>query len=192
MVSALVIVVLGAEPAFVPDGEVDGVAIAKREVPGSPFPELRLVTTTSRASLEALCAEAYGQGRYDPTEPDLKARTLLEEDAGVRRMWEQIAPAVVSPRAYVLHQTIERGQGTCAMRYQAISDTRAPVQPGVVRMTKLRGSWVFDAVEGGKVRITYTIFSDPAGSVPAFLVRGPQRAAALTWLKRVIDRAAGK
>lgn len=190
MVNLLVLVLFGAEPAFTPDGEVDGISIAKRDVPGSSIPELRLVTTTSRASLEALCAEAYGDGRFDPTEPDLTSRKVLEEDAGVRLTWEQIAPAVVSPRDYVLHQTIERGAGTCTTRYVSVPDPRAPTQPGVVRITKLRGSWVFDALGDGTVRITYTLFSDPAGSVPAFLVRGPARKSAITWVKRVIDRAA--
>lgn len=180
---------LAAEP-WVKDSETDGISIERRDVAGSPFPELRLTQVTKKATLAQLCDEAWGDGSYDPTEPDLKARKVLEEDAGVRITWEEIAPSIVSPRDYVLHQTVERTATHCVMRYQSTTDPRAPMQRGFVRITKLSGSWTFDADESGGVKVTYLSFSDPGGSIPAFLVRGPQRAAAVTWMKRTIENAA--
>lgn len=188
MVTAMVALVLAGEPSWTKDSEVDGISIERREVAGSPFPELRLVQVTNKATLAQLCDEAWGDGRYDPTEPDLKARKVLEEDAGVRITWEEIAPAVVSPRDYLLHQTVERTPTRCVMRYQATTDARAPAKAGFVRITKLWGSWTFD-LEAGGVRVTYLSFSDPGGSIPAFLVKGPQRSAAVTWMKRTIENA---
>lgn len=190
MVTALLLV-LAAEPAFVADGVVDGITLEKREVSGSPFFEQRL-TATSTATLDALCNEAWGDGSYDPTEPDLKARKVLSEDGGVRVTWEEIAPAVVSPRDYVLNQTVERTPTTCTMRYRSTTDAAAPVRREFVRITKLWGSWHFEALPAGGVRVTYTSFSDPGGSIPAFLVKGPQRSAAITWMKRTMERAAAR
>lgn len=188
MVTAILSLVLAGEPAWAKDSEVDGISIELREVAGSPFPELRLVHVTKKATLAQLCDEAWGDGRYDPTEPDLKARRVLEEDAGVRLTWEEIAPAVVSPRDYLLRQTVERSANRCVVRYQATTDPRAPAKAGFVRISKLWGSWAFEAEEGG-VKVTYLSFSDPGGSIPAFLVRGPQRSAAVTWMKRTVENA---
>ncbi|MBL8937659.1 MAG: hypothetical protein JNM69_24060 [Archangium sp.] len=188
----LVLLALAAEPAFVSDGTADGVTIEKREVAGSSFFELRLTATTTKATLEALCDEAWGDGSYDPTEPDLKARKVLSADAGVRVTWEEIAPAVVSPRDYVLYQTVDRTPTTCTMRYRSTSDPAAPVRSSFVRITRLWGSWHFEALPSGGVRVVYTSFSDPGGSIPAFLVKGPQRSAAIMWMKRTMDRAAAR
>lgn len=188
----VVLLVLAAEPTFVADGTVDGITLEKREVAGSPFAELRLTATTTKATLDALCSEAWGDGSYDPSEPDLKSRKVLSEDGGVRVTWEEIAPAVVSQRDYVLYQTVDRTPTTCTMRYRSTTDAAAPVRSTFVRITKLWGSWHFEALPTGGVRVVYTSFSDPGGSIPAFLVKGPQRSAAIMWMKRTMDRAAAR
>lgn len=191
MVTVLMLV-LAAEPAFVADGVVDGITLEKREVRGSPFFEQRLTATTTKASVEALCAEAWGDGSYDPSEPDLKSRKVLSEDGGVRVTWEEIAPAVVSQRDYLLHQTVDRTATTCTMRYRATTDPAAPARSDFVRITKLWGTWHFEALPAGGVRVVYTSFSDPGGSIPAFIVKGPQRSAAIMWMKRTLERAAAR
>lgn len=188
---SVVLLVLAAEPTFVADGTVDGITIEKRAVEGSLFFEQRL-TATTKASLDALCDEVWGDGSYDPSEPDLKSRKVLSEDAGVRVTWEEIAPAVVSQRDYVLHQTVERTPTTCTMRYRSTTDAAAPTRSNFVRITKLWGSWHFEALPTGGVRVVYTSFSDPGGSIPAFLVKGPQRSAAIMWMKRTMERAAAR
>jgi hypothetical protein len=37
--------------------------------------------------------------------------------------------------------------------------------------------------------VSYEIFSDPGGGIPAFLARGGQRSAAIDFVKIVMDRA---
>ncbi len=188
MAPALLLTLLTAEPTFVPDGTVDGFTIERREVPNSPFSEVRVSTTTS-ATVPALCDALYGDGSFDPTEPDLKARTVLMEDAGVRIVHDEIAPAVVSRRDYVIERTVQRTATDCFVRYHSITHPAAPVRDGIVRITKLWGSYHFETLPSGQTRATSVTFSDPAGSVPAFLVRGPQRDAAIAWMKRLIAKA---
>ena len=41
---------------------------------------------------------------------------------------------------------------------------------------------------GGTV-VTYTIFADPGGSVPALFIEGSRKKSAKKWLRMVLDRA---
>ncbi len=63
-------------------------------------------------------------------------------------------------------------------------------------MEHLWGSWLFAPLPGGKARLSYTLFADPAGSIPAFLVHGPQKSAAkdsvITGLQKVKAALAAK
>jgi hypothetical protein len=162
--------------------------VEKRAVAGSKNAELRFTIVTQAATLDALCDEAYGDGRYDATEPDLKARRVLSEGKDVRVTYEQIAPAVVSPRDYVLRTTVTRSPKRCEVRFDTTTEGAPPLQAGWVRIEKLWGVWQFEQLEGG-VRVVHTTFSDPAGAIPSFLVEGGRRDAGLTWVKRTIARA---
>jgi hypothetical protein len=42
-------------------------------------------------------------------------------------------------------------------------------------MSEVRGSWTVKPLAGGKARIVFVTFSEPAGAIPAVFVRGPQR-----------------
>lgn len=189
MFAVLLLPLLAAEPAFTPDGTVDGLTVEKREVAGSPFFEVRISTTTP-VPMAALCDELYGDGSFDPTEPDLKSRRVLSEDAGVRILHDEIAPAVVSRRDYVIERTVQRSATDCVVRYHAVEHPAAPPRANVVRITKIYGTYRFETLPSGQTRASSILFSDPAGSVPAFLVRGPQRDAAVAWMKRLLTRAA--
>lgn len=191
MFAGVLLLLLGAEPSFTPDGTVDGLTIEKREVTGSAFSEIR-VTATTAVPVPALCDELYGDGSFDPTEPDLKSRRVLLEDAGVRILHDEIAPAVVSRRDYVIERTVQRTDRTCVISYHAIEHPSAPPRANVVRITKLYGTYRFEALPSGQTRASSVTFSDPAGSVPAFLVRGPQRDFAIAWMKRLLTRGAAR
>ena len=46
-------------------------------------------------------------------------------------------------------------------------------------------------VEGGKVPVSYVVYSEPGGGVPASMARGGQRDAAVDVLKMILARALG-
>ena len=56
------------------------------------------------------------------------------------------------------------------------------------RIEKLHGSWDFEPA-GAETRITYVIFADPAGSIPAAFIEGSRRKTAVAWMKLVLSRA---
>ena len=84
MIAHLALLLLLAEPtAFTKVEEVEGVLIESRPVAGSSVVELRLTTTTTR-TVASLCDAAFGDGKFDPEEPDLKSRKIISESEDER------------------------------------------------------------------------------------------------------------
>ena len=178
------------EPKWRDHGQVDGMKVELRDVPGSPFEEIR-VTATSTEPLPRLCEVIFGKGAAAKNEGNFKKREVLRETATERWTYEQIAVPVVSDRDYVVHVKIEQPAetGRCEISFRTEDDPSRPPAPGLVRIKSVRGYWWVTPLDGGKVKIVYQVFSDPGGSVPAFLARGSQRSAATDFLKTILTRA---
>lgn len=179
-----------APPAFKKVDEVDGVLIESRPVSGSSVVELRLTTRTTK-SVKSLCDAAFGDGKFDKEEPDLKSRKVISESENERVTYDQISPPVVANRDYAVRDKRNVISETeCSMTFAAANEL-APQKPdGWVRITKLWGEWHFtrEPGEGGKTVVTYTVFSDPAGAIPTFMVEGSRRTFALKWMKMILSR----
>jgi hypothetical protein len=187
MIATLTLLLLTAEPAFKKVDEVDGVLVEARPVEGSKVVELRLTTTTTR-TVKSLCDAAFGSGKFDPAEPDLKSRKILEEHEDDRVTYEQISPPVVANRDYAVRaRRVRSDDGSCRMFFEAANELAPKSPDGWVRIEKLKGVWQFEPVDG-KTRVTYLIHSDPAGALPAFMVEGSRRTIALKWVKMLIAK----
>lgn len=179
---------LAAEPAaFEKVTVIDGVTIEQRPVSDSKFVELRF-TTVSDKTPESLCAAAFGDGKFDPQEPDLKARKLISESADERLTYDQITPPLVSNRDYVVKVRRTREGASCRMTFEAASHPDYPPLDGWVRITKLRGSWLFEPKGDGKTAFTYVVFSDPGGAIPPFIAEGSRRTLGVKWVKMIDSR----
>jgi hypothetical protein len=187
MLSAFLVTVLAADPVFEKVGETDGVTVEQRPVAGSPFVELRFSTVTDKTP-KSLCDAAFGDGKFDPQEPDLKARTILSESADERVTYEEITPPVVSNRNYVVRARRSWEGTACRMAFESANELGPTPKDGWVRITKLKGSWLFEPIDGGKTRLTYVVFSDPAGAIPPFLVEGNRRKLGVRWVKMIESR----
>lgn len=182
---ALVLVVL-AQPAGVFENadafEVQetkgGLTLQARAIKGSKFWEYRVVTETP-FPVEALCEHIYEWGTKGTDHPGVKLHKVLQDAPDDRVVYDQLEQPVVSDRDYAL-TVVRRRQpdGSCRIRFWTVNDQAPPKPAGFVRMEQLWGSWVFEPLDGGKTRLTYTLFSDPGGSLPAFLVHGPAKSAA--------------
>ncbi len=190
MLALFVSTMLCAEPAWEKVSEDDGVTIEQRPVASSKFVELRF-TMLSNKTVTSLCAAAFGDGKFDPKEPDLKSRQILSESADERVTYDQITPPLVSNRDYVcrVRRTVEGA--TCRTNFEALTDVGPKAQEGWVRITGLKGSWVFEPA-GDRTRIAYSVFSDPGGSIPPFLVEGNRRSLGLKWIKMIEGRGTTK
>jgi START domain len=169
---------------------IDGIAIDSRPVKGSHVVELKL-TASASAPVDRLCDEAFGPGKFDPEEPDLKSRKVLEESADSRVTYDQINPPLVSQRDFAVRATRVRLEGgVCEMRFAAANELAPKSPPGFVRIEKVSGYWRFEPTAEGKSRITYVVHADPAGAIPPFLIEGTRRAFAVRWVKLISARAA--
>ncbi|MEW5740526.1 MAG: START domain-containing protein [Myxococcota bacterium] len=201
--TALVLLVL-AQPAGVFDNadafqeleKSGGLTLQGRAIKDSKFWEYRVVTETA-LPVAALCEHIYEWGTKGTDHPGVKLHKVLKDTPDDRIVYDQLEQPVVSNRDYAL--TVRRYRdpdGVCRIRFWVSNDV-APVKPdGFVRMDKLWGSWRFEPLEKGGSRLTYTLFADPGGSIPAFLVHGSQKSAAkdsvATGIKKVKEAVEGK
>jgi hypothetical protein len=166
-----------------------GLVLSGRPIKGSKLSEYR-VTTDTPYSAAALCEHIYAWATKGTDHPGVKLRKLLKDGPDERVVYNQIEQSVVSDRDYALTVVRRREpDGTCRIRFWTSNDLAPPKPAGFVRMERLWGGWQFEPLPGGKARLTYTLFADPGGSVPAFLVHGPQKSAAkasvITGLKKI-------
>lgn len=80
-------------------------------------------------------------------------------------------PAPFSDRDVILHFVIRQDPNT----KQVISSSQSaynliPEKDGIVRVKIIETKWIFTPLGDGKVRLEYQIKSDPAGSIPKWLV----------------------
>lgn len=179
---------LHAAPEWSKVSESEGVLIESRAVEGSKLVELRLSKRTNK-SVESLCDAAFGDGAFDPEEPDLKSRKILSQSENERVTYDQISPPLVANRDYAVRARREHPTpDSCVMRFQAANELAPKAPEGWVRIEKVYGEWRFEKQADGATRMTYVIFSDPAGSIPTFMIEGSRRKIALKWMKLIESR----
>jgi hypothetical protein len=165
--------------------------IERRSVQGSGFDELRL-TTSSTLPLDALCDAIWAKNLSNAKpEGAFKKRVLIRESETERVTYEQIRVPVVSDRDYVMQVDLLQpsSSGRCEVAFKTCLDPGFPPAAHFVRISEIRGNWLLTPADDGKTTISYVIFSDPGGGVPAFFARGGQRDAAVSFMKTILARA---
>jgi hypothetical protein len=170
---------------------VDGMNVEVRSVTGSGFEEVR-VTTKSTAPIDKLCQAVWGDGNMKVKEPGFKLRRVIHETDDERLTYEQVNVPIVSDRDYTIHarRLREPSTGLCQVFFETQNDKGPPPQPGFVRIPKIYGSWTIEPLDEGGALVSYLVFSDPGGGVPAFLARGKQRKSVVSFMKLILQRAA--
>ncbi len=146
---------------------------------------------TTRASVAPtrLCEAVWGKDA-STLEAGFRKRQTLRETETDRLTYEQIATPIVADRDYTLHVRREpTPEGGCRITFQTRNDEGPPPQPGFVRIPIIRGTWLIRPVTETLAEVAYTVYSEPGGSIPAFLARGPARERVVEWLKVILSRA---
>jgi hypothetical protein len=189
MISLLTVLVLSQAPQaqWTQVSFNDGYKLEQRPVKDSPFYEYR-VTVDTDIPVESLCDVVYDWGTLSKDQENLRARRLLEDRGEVRVVYDQLAPPVVSERdyAFTVRRTRDEDQGQCRIEFSASNEKAPPKPEGFVRLEKLKGGWVFTRTPGG-THVVYLLFADPGGNLPAMLVHGSQREAAIKTVKKGLD-----
>lgn len=157
----------------------DGFTLSERDVKGSAYQEYRVETPTA-LPIEALCSATFEWGTKGGDSPGLTLNKVLRDGDDLRVVYNQIVQPVVSKRDFAMSVARERlTDGNCRIRFRVTNEQAPPKPEDFIRMDKLWGEWRFEAVPSGGAKMIYTMFSDPAGAVPPFLVRGVQKNAAM-------------
>lgn len=189
MAFALFALMLASADGWRPDGQVDGMTVETRAVAGSSFEEVR-VTASTPLGTDKLCRAVWGDGNMKTHEPGFKLRRVITETEDERWTYEQIAVPVVSDRDYTIHAKRTReATGLCQVFFETQNDRGPPPQPGFVRIPRIAGSWTIEPVDGGGAVVSYIVFSEPGGGVPAWLARGGQKKSVVAFMKTILKRA---
>lgn len=170
-----------------PVSSADGLQVEQRAVADTRAREYR-ITATSTAPVAALCDSVFEWGTRGKDVPGLKTRKELATLPDERVVYDQFETPIVSNRDYVI--TVRRTRnpdGSCRVRFWVTNEKAPPTPDGYVRITRLWGGWTFTSVEG-KTKLVYTQFSDPGGSLPAFVANGSQRDVAMLTVRNALEK----
>ncbi len=168
----------------------DGVTLDTRPVPGSAFFEYR-AQTDSDLKVETLCHEIYEWASISTDHDNITARKVLEDHGDMRVVYDQLSPPLVAQRDFAFTvRRARKGASSCRIDLMVTNDKAPPLPQGFVRIEKLSSSWLFERTENG-THVTYTLFSDPGGSMPPALVHNAQRDATVKTLQLGLQHARG-
>lgn len=145
-----------------------GIKVYLKPIEGSSFQAFR-ATAHIRASLSDLLALQEDVSSACRWMHACQEQRLLKQQGQVSWIYSQYsAPWPVKPRDSVVRvDTAFKADGSVMRFLRAEADYLSAV-PGFVRVSKVDGFWQLTPVEGG-VDVVYQVYSDPGGSVPAWL-----------------------
>lgn len=166
----------------------DGVTLDERVVPGSSFREYRAIVELAVDPLRA-ADEAWAVLREG--DPDhLKHRQILRESRSEMLIYDQIRAPVVYDRDYTIRirRIDDPARRRIEFRLETANTLGPPPAHNHVRIPEIRARWVLEPTPNGGTRLTNYAYSEPGGSVAAFLVRGAQAERSLLGVLRMIRR----
>jgi hypothetical protein len=188
MLTSLFVLVLGAvvssnnipapppaESAWEQVANDDGVEVWARSVPNSPIREVkavRIIETDAKTVWEVI-ADIPHYTEFMPYV--LEARTVAK-NAGQSFDYFRINPPIVNERDYTLRTTVEEHpeQQRFVRRWSIANHQGPPPRSGTVRLQICDGSWTVEGLDSAtrptkRARVTYWLYTDPAGSIPSWL-----------------------
>ena len=175
----------------------EGVSLDRRALPGSKFYEYRAQVVTT-ASPEAVFRGIWN-GVTAQLPPTVKQRTMISTSPAELVFYDQLKTKVVSDRDYTIRMVMQRDpqSGVIQVPFGTENHLGPPPAPGYVRVPTIRGNWIItteppapgSASGATNTRVTYLCYSDPGGSIPAFMARGAQQEQVLMDMHRILGRA---
>lgn len=147
----------------------DGAEYQKRAVPGSKFYEYR--ATALVQSVPATVLERIWSGITNNVPATVKKREVLRHTDDEFLVYDRIKAPVVSDRDVTI---VIRKQGL-EVKFESTDAQGPPPDPNHVRIPVVRGSWTLAPAPNGATQLSYQCYSEPGGSIPAWIARGAQQ-----------------
>jgi uncharacterized membrane protein len=170
----------------------DGIVVDVKEVPGQSIVTVRGVWTTKQ-SPQRLWKAINDLEHYTEFMPYLETAKVLKREGESAWQYYCLDTPVISDRDYTLKLTkaAEPGKsGKWRVSWTTANAVGPKPKPGKVRITVADGSWLLEARNGGKsTRITYTVRSDPGGSIPSWIANRVNRKAVPDVMRAVVKQS---
>jgi hypothetical protein len=155
--------------------KTDGITVQTRQREGTSVHEVKasgIIDAPPMAAWKVIRDYAH----YDQNMPYTEESQVLsnEGDGKLIRFYSVVNAPIVSRRDYVVEirdvSEWKDGAGFLKVVWKAVPDAKNS-RSGIVRVRINDGYWILEPREGGKKTFaTYYLYTDPAGSLPKFLV----------------------
>jgi len=131
--------------------------------------------------------------RYTEFMPYLEKAKVLKRAGASTWQYYVLDTPVISDRDYTLKLTTDANPGKAGrwrVSWKADNGAGPRPTPGKVRVEVAEGSWLLESVRGGKAtRVTYTVRSDPGGSIPSWIANRANRTAVPDVMRAVLKQS---
>jgi hypothetical protein len=175
LASAGVVRAQGRCPAGWAPFDHDGTVLGcQRSVSGSSYREYLVLTEVDRTPERVV--EEMWRRILAGVVSGLKRREFLAREPRRIVFYDQIRTPVVSDRDYTVEadRPPDEPGGRRQIRFRLRNDLGPPPDAHHTRIPSLRALWTCEPNDRGGTRLTYEAYSEPGGSVPAWVVRGAQ------------------
>jgi hypothetical protein len=165
----------------------NGITVERRKPEGSKFYEHRAVVDVPGVDPTWAAGEIWKALRGGDMD-SLKHRDILAKKPDELIIYDQIKTPVVSDRDYTIVVRRHTEGARVWFDCQTANDRGPPPKSGYVRITTIYAGWYVEPDGHGGTRLGYFAFSEPGGSVPAWLVRGAQADRSVADVVRMVQR----
>ncbi len=147
----------------------DGIQVFIRNVEGIDFKEFMGVTIIDApiAVVDRIISDVPNQVNWMCDTIESK---VIKDDPVNPIQYNVVTAPLVSNRDVVIQTRITRAPGKITRSFQGIEFASVPPRKGIVRMPRMVGLWMFEAVGKNQTKVTYQNLADPGGSLPSGLV----------------------
>ncbi len=148
-----------------------GVTYEKRAVAGSRFFEYHAHTVVAMGP--TALSDLIWAAIVNHTPPTVQKRVIVSRSDQEIVVYDQIHVPVIRDRdvAIRIHKNV--AGTTATIDFQTANELAPPESKAYVRLPVVRGGWRLTPSGSGTL-LEYSCYSEPGGSVPAFLARGVQ------------------
>ncbi len=163
-----------------------------RDVDGSSVREIKAQTFVEIPA-ERVWSVLKDVEKYPEFMPYMVEVKVIERPApDIATVYQCVAPPVVEKRDSIVEvvNTADERMGTYTTEWHSVDKGPAP-RENTVRVNGVRGQWLLERIGDAHTRLTYTLFTEPGGSVPGWIVNRANKRSAPKLLNAVAKRAEG-
>jgi hypothetical protein len=148
----------------------DEIQVWVRDVPGARVREVRaeaVMPSAARRVFDVLEDVEH----YLEFMPYMVEAKKIAPAAGGHYEYQRIDPPVVDMRDYTIHVklTVDGDNGLYQRAWSLANDKGPPAREDAIRVAVNEGVWTVERVTDSSARLSYYLYTDPGGSIPAWL-----------------------